>query len=109
MLIATNSVIAQSAFIKYIYSENEYLLEERDSTGILIQTTLANHSFKTMKSYYSCGRVQTIGYSINGKRTGKWRFYSQTGSLILLITYRNNQAVRYDKRLNLPTDLIAIR
>lgn len=109
VLITANSAIAQNVFTKYVYSETEYLLEERSATGILIQTTLADHSFKTMKSYYPCGRIQAIGYSINNRRTGKWKFYSQTGSLTLLITYRNNRAVRYDKRIKPPTDLIAIR
>ena len=109
VLIAANSAVAQTVFTKYIYSETEYLIEERSSTGILIQTTAVDNTFKTMKSYYPCGRVQAIGYSINGKRTGKWRFYSQAGSLILSITYRDNQVIRYDKLLKPPTTLIATR
>lgn len=109
VLIAANSAFAQNVFTKYVYSETEYLLEERDPAGTLIQTTKVDNSFKTMKSYYPCGQVQAIGYLSNGKRTGRWLFYSESGSLTLVLTYRDNRVIRYDKRVDPPTSLIAIR
>jgi antitoxin component YwqK of YwqJK toxin-antitoxin module len=109
VLVASNFALAQNAFTKYVYSDTEYLLEERTPAGILVQTTKGDHSFKTMKSYYPCGKLQAVGYIAGNTKVGRWVFYSETGEVSLVLTYRNNRVVRYDKRLSPPTNLIATR
>jgi antitoxin component YwqK of YwqJK toxin-antitoxin module len=109
VLVASNFALAQNTFTRYVYSDTEYLLEERTPTGVLVQTTKVDNSFKTMKSYYPCGQVQAIGHAAGTHKIGKWIFYSQAGQIELVLTYRNNRVVRYDKRFSLPSSLIAIR
>jgi antitoxin component YwqK of YwqJK toxin-antitoxin module len=109
VLIASNFAFGQNTFTRYVYSETEYLLEERCPEGRLVQTTEADNSFKTMKMYYPCGKVQAVGYTMNGKKVGKWTYYTSTGDIVLVLTFRNNKLIRYDKRLDRPNDLFAIR
>jgi hypothetical protein len=109
VLIAANVATAQNVFTKYVYSDTDYLLEERTPSGELVQTVDVSRTFKTWKSYYSNGQIQIIGYTRGNHRIGKWLYYTQTGSLELVLSFKDNALVKYEKRFIPPSNLIATR
>lgn len=109
VLIAANFATAQNVLTKYVYSDTEYLLEERTRSGELVQTVDVTGSFKTWKSYYNNGKVMSVGYTRGTNRVGRWLYYNSTGSLELILVYKDNNLIKYEKRISPPSSLLATR
>lgn len=109
MLIGMQSAYSQTITTKYVISDSEYRLEERMPCGKLVQTVDCESAFKTWRSYYENGKLQTVGYTINGKRIGKWRYYSPEGELTMTLTFKDNKLIRYEKRFEPERQMIAAK
>jgi antitoxin component YwqK of YwqJK toxin-antitoxin module len=50
--------------------------------------------------FYKSGKIKAQGVSINGIMQGEWRFYRETGQLMQIGNFRDNQKqggwIRYD-------------